>query len=108
MDNYEDKSDFEINKAVAEALGIKEPYSAISPELWLEWDALDYCNNPSDAWPIIIENDIVFERRGHYGLFSAWHRKHLGSEAWMREHSTFSKNVLRAMMIVFLKMQEAK
>lgn len=55
MKNYEDMSDFEINCQVAKANNwtsksfIHEIHSG-------EWNP---CQNPSDAWPIIDENNIT-------------------------------------------------
>jgi len=121
--DYDNASDFDLNKAVADALGYKVghgwvtdldgiyPYIVTDDEekkgsIGLRFILPDYCNNWSDTGPILIENDIVFERRGFGNLFSAWHRKHISSEAWMREHSTHDNNVLRAICIVFLKLKE--
>ncbi|TWY19391.1 phage protein NinX family protein [Enterobacter roggenkampii] len=97
--DYSQLSDFEINSAVSMALLDKSAnpsarYVAIG----------NYCNNPADAWPIIVENKI--------GLTPPMH-----DENW--EAMTFDKfgyvnkneynvNPLRAAMIVFLLMKEKK
>ncbi|MCC2615982.1 DUF2591 domain-containing protein [Aestuariibacter halophilus] len=59
-----------------------------------------YCNNPSDAWPIIVENKIsIWSQGSNSKLWCAfWH-----SEEGLRHVST---NPLRAAMIVYLMMQE--
>jgi len=111
MDNYEDKSDFEINKAVAEALGNKHHweegcYSVVfgpSVKLCLccphpSFKLYDYCNNPSDAWPIITENKI-----GTRWLSDIWKAK---GNRLPAQFTYTHENPLRAAMIVFLKMQE--
>lgn len=72
MKNYASMSDFEINSAVHNAL-LSEPYSMLfMGNDRIEWTSKDgrkivtdrvpytkngvhdYCNNPADAWPIII------------------------------------------------------
>lgn len=95
--NYEDMSDNEITWRVHHVHNkVPEEYATIC--------ASDYCNNPADAWPIIVGNGISI--------------KHLpkgcnefATEEWWvagrRENKTFSKNPLRAAMICFLKMKGA-
>ena len=105
--NYEEMSDFEINKQVAinrggyqghvEHMqhGVKESDRASHGLLFTE---RDYCNNPSDAWPIILANRInVYASEGPDFM------------PWMAGCGGFmvsNKNPLRAAMIVFLMMQE--
>ncbi|HDC4601715.1 TPA: DUF2591 family protein [Enterobacter cloacae] len=64
--DYSKLSDFEINRAVAIAIGFHPDECDIakrgSPSVGVEWNedtglpirVFDYCNNPADAWPIII------------------------------------------------------
>jgi len=76
--NYEEMSDFEINKSVAEALGENIPKGwADSPWYYKTENTLSrlngdgtriektivrgYCDNPSAAWSIIVENKIDIE-----------------------------------------------
>lgn len=59
----------------------------------------DYCNNPSDAWPIIIENSITF----NYDTAQV----HVGS--YFSDKAKVSENrskALRAAMIVYLMMKD--
>lgn len=77
MTDYESMSDFEIDLAVTIAVtGLEPCYSKPSqkqrvfvakdfdndnfpPEIARQHvDIPCYCNNPADAWPIIVENDI--------------------------------------------------
>ena len=105
--NYEEMSDFEINKQVAinrggyqghvEHMqhGVKESDRASHGLLFTE---RDYCNNPSDAWPIITANRVnVYASEGPD--FMPWMA---GCAGFVLSH----KNPLRAAMIVFLMMQE--
>ncbi|WP_417764654.1 phage protein NinX family protein [Shewanella chilikensis] len=67
----------------------------------------DYCNNPSDAWPIIIENKITIDPEG-----SAW-KFDESSADWHYEDGVFNNvqchnKPLRAAMICFLKMKGAE
>lgn len=115
MKNYEDMSDFEINKAVALIAGVTFNYDG-APVRFVECDAgayadfneieFDQCNNPEDAEPIIIENRIGTIPAPDNGLWKAAHRK-IGNDD-TPYHFTQDKNPLRAAMIVFLKMNEDK
>lgn len=95
MKNYEEMSDFEINCRVhAEIMQISGLNS---------FKAKDYCNNPSYAWPIIIDNHMSIECvtvNRHAFTYRVYHS------------ASFTKstheNPLRAAMIVFLKMNEDK
>lgn len=111
MKDYSKMSDFEINKAVALSLGIEV----------VEWDGkifggverkidnvtsvigvIDYCNNPSDAWPVISENrislrpDDMYEEAPHSGYWRA------DNEDGNHCHH---ENPLMAAMIVYLMMK---
>ncbi|EKS1846874.1 DUF2591 domain-containing protein [Cronobacter muytjensii] len=60
---------------------------------------IDYCNNPSDAWPIIVENRI----RIIPILYTQWM-----AEDYLEDVSSTHENPLRAAMITFLMMQESQ
>lgn len=92
MKNYEDMSDFEINCRVhAEIIQISGLNS---------FKAKDYCNNPDDAWPIIVDNKISLTCHQSRGEWSA---------VFNADNICFhANNPLRAAMIVFLKMNEDK
>lgn len=95
MKNYEDMSDFEINCRVhAEVMQISGLNS---------FKAKDYCNNPADAWPIIIENHIAVVPY-QYTIPQAWPTA-FGAAS---KFTTEDRSPLRAAMIVFLKMNEDK
>lgn len=108
---YEDMSDFEINKLVAIEDGIDIPVIdgvwniidgniavATDPNGGLSRRSLfnDFCNNPSHAWPIILEYkiDITF-LKAETGIVLA-----SNGDFYAR-----SKNPLRSAMICFLKMK---
>lgn len=115
--NYTELSNFEINKAVAKAQGLKvHPEQARFETLWSDsviaqdWLSgrfveFNYCDNPRDAWPIIIKNNIMIIPRpkGHIGMPTA--------KSWSpNSHSAHCKSnskLLRAAMIVFLKIKNA-
>lgn len=120
MTDYSKLSDFEINVAVFEALHNGSPdckegdngaMTIISfeadviggevIEIEAERGTFNPCNNPADAWPIIVDSGI--------GIIP--YKKCL-CEAWnvsrgLIEGTTKDKNPLRAAMIVFLMMQDA-
>ena len=107
MKDYSKMSDFEINKAVALSLGIEvqEWNGKIFGGVERKIDnvtsvagVIDYCNNPSDAWPIInIERIGVYPSEGPDFM------------PWIAAKNAFSvtdKNPLRAAMIVYLMMKD--
>lgn len=115
MKNYEEMSDFEINKAVALIVGATfnddgEPVRFIECDTgaYADFNEIEFdpCNNPEDAEPIIIENRIGTIPAPDNGLWKAAHRK-IGNDD-TPYHFTQDKNHLRAAMIVFLKMNEDK
>ena len=124
--NYEEMSDFEINKAVAinrggyqghvEHMehGVKESDRDSHGIFYFE---RDYCNNPSDAWPIIVKNKIrispvmhMSDDNGEYLCTGEWEAGTLWSDDGAFYNSKYNnasnENPLRAAMIVFLMMQE--
>lgn len=121
--NYEKMDDFEINTLIAEILWLNWYCAAgdsptggweycCIPELMINDDSRlkDYCNNPADAWPIILVNEISITK---YADLDEW-------EVYGRgicvdyDHCIISEsgcsyrnnNPLRAAMIVFLMMHE--
>ena len=63
-------------------------------------------NNPSDAWPIILENKITVDPTGE-----AWQHKPHPQDYYYHEgicNNVSDKNPLRAAMIVYLMIQEVK
>lgn len=105
--NYEDMSNKQINKKVAVVNGLKE--SPVSDMMYGDGLVVyphsnevnfDPCNNPSDAWPIIVENeiDIYFNSSDGHGAY-----KHIDNNSGI---DTPCKNPLRAAMICFLKMKD--
>lgn len=106
MNKYRDKSDFEINKAVAKHIGglalslavIDDPYKP-------GWNPgkFDPCNNPADAMPIIIENGIAIHpyKTATPSAFDTEIGEFYG-------HAVFNKNIYRAAMEVFLMMKDAE
>ncbi|EKY3088549.1 DUF2591 family protein [Cronobacter dublinensis] len=70
----------------------------------------DYCNNPSDAWPIIVANGISLN---HYtGTWEASYEYDAPIGAFRTDETVTCaiehKNPLRAAMIAFLLMQESQ
>lgn len=114
--NYEQMSDFEINKLVAEALPFTQvvgtgEYPSVSESAVhverkkfkygnVEECGVDYCNNPSAAWPIILENkiDIFFEDSSCIAA-----KLYLSLK---EDICVENRNPLRSAMIVYLMMQE--
>ncbi|EOU9618887.1 phage protein NinX family protein [Klebsiella aerogenes] len=107
--DYSKLSDFEINKRVFESktslAALSYPHSADKRSCGhkdindiYQW--FDFCNNPADAWPIITSNRI--------GIVPG-----TATDKWAAHHGNWDIAIadvkpLRAAMIVFLMMQEAK
>ncbi|MDI3361198.1 DUF2591 family protein [Lelliottia sp. V89_10] len=116
--DYSKMSDQEINMAVAEILfperpviesKSRPPSACITGHLPSQW--VDYCNNPADAWPIIVSNLISVEP--DYEFIDPSEEQVFASGAWIAEHydgkgallQSVDINPLRAAMIVFLMIQ---
>jgi len=97
----EQMSDFEINKAVAEALGMIVDGGFDGGSVCCgktgagDLERRDYCNTVGDAWPIIFDNKISLD-------ISDTHTAAIGGD----NHCYIHTNPLCAAMIVFLMMQE--
>ena len=61
---------------------------------------VDYCNNPADAWPIIVENEIT--------LISSWNVEGVWGATVTPWNSCEHTNPLRAAMIVLLQLNDAE
>lgn len=118
--DYENATDEQINKAVTMAVGkFKDSdYSSVSGNYhkgnvfdcnYSVGVVHDYCNNPSYAWPIILEDKINL----------LWNTESTEWEAQAVvtidmyqpptcEYYYYDKNPLRAAMIVYLMMNEDK
>lgn len=109
MNKYSDKSDFEINKAVAvningaEAVVEKFGILYINDEDRSAMVSFNPCNNPSDAMPIIIENGICMN---YIDKDIGWCAYHFDEEKG--ELEIYDKNYYRAAMICFLIMKDAE
>lgn len=113
MTDYSKMSDFEINKAVASLIYSKSqtttPYNH-RPDVQVFHlngtnEFFDYCNNPADAWPIIVDNGISLECVIVNRHEKTWRAQF--KPAYVKHHANH-KNPLRAAMTVFLMMQEKK
>lgn len=112
--DYSKLSDFEINRRVADIAmngtwHVKPSHPDNDTGGWLygsngiqTYELPDYCNNPENAWPIIVEHKINIE--WHEWKNSEWMPYALNN-ATMK--SCYATNPLRAAMITFLMMQES-
>ena len=119
MNKYRDKSDFEINKAVADFYLTRE-YRFNSADKIVELMDIDLscefggeinlkdkyvtgtfdpCNNPVDAMPIVIENGISMVR-----VNNEWSARQFNNHCIEVNDS----NYYRAAMICFLMMKDAE
>jgi hypothetical protein len=116
MTDYSKMIDFEINKLVAIQLGMKpfcettgwqgltsKPYVDVIVRGAGRMGAFNPCNNPSDAWPIIVENNIAIVPCRH-AIPQAWPTKFGMASKFLVE----DRNPLRAAMIVYLMMKESE
>ncbi|HCR3184428.1 TPA: DUF2591 family protein [Morganella morganii] len=122
MNKYRDKSDFEINKAVFVAAKINHDDTDLSGSKVFygngaKWIEFDPCNNPVDAWPIILKNRISIiipgneYSDGYSTPFAASgfdDVSHITRNTYYTDEESFNQNPLRAAMEVFLMMKEAE
>lgn len=125
MVDYAEVSDFEINCKVARSLGEvftiptkrkPNPYLYVGESTIQKLNAdgtcveryivKDYCNNPADAWPIIVENriSINFDSSPDGDAPVEWVT---ANTEYFSGYLQVNK-ALRAAMIVFLMMQDEK
>ena len=118
MNKYEKMSDPEINTRVAEITGrvIQSPtakgrqvVAVLSQKLDGLVDTFDPCNNPLDAWPIIVDNEISLVKDAMEDKWSA----RSGVDEFTYESMSYwiefsHEKPLRAAMIVFLMMKDAE
>lgn len=136
MTKLSELSDFEINKRVAVALDIDMHFfisesedsfdSEVLPSergpIWQtsahvvrqytpsNGNCFNPCNNPTDAWPIILEHGIsIISAKGEFicvpsnSIIDGWTGDN--AETIYSSSGVVHKNPLRAAMIVFLEMQ---
>ncbi|HBB9911909.1 TPA: phage protein NinX family protein [Citrobacter freundii] len=103
--DYSVLHDGEINMKVCSALGLGlSGYARIirQGDVTILLDdnktLVDYCNNPADAWPIIVDNSIGIKKQSN-GLWVS--SRHGGM------YPQYHENPIRAAMIVFLMMQDS-
>lgn len=110
MKDYSKMSDFELNVQVAEREGINWycPASCSPTGRWEycgvgrlmlkdESSLQDYCNNPSDAWPILMDNRISL----------TWVNGECRASSVKSGYHEFScGNAMRSAMIVYLMMKD--
>lgn len=111
MVNYVEMNNHQINKRVARVLGVE--WVAVAQDgLILDGESasVDYCSNPSDAWPIIVSNGICLTSPELDSKSNRWHAcwtPNGGSS--LRGLIAFSdENPLRAAMVCFLKLTDAR
>lgn len=115
--NYEDMSDFEVNKLVSNFIDLIFTFNDTDETVYIcekdgAWDMVpisyfDPCNNPSDAWPIIIDNKIdVSHCVGGWVSCSVFKTDERGM--YREFYKSTNEKPLRAAIICFLKMKDAE
>lgn len=113
MEDYSKKSDFEINNEIASVL-CKEmndgsEYSVFMCESLVR-NVPNYCNNPSDMWPLIVENNIalrpIYIREYNNKKTIEWEAKNTQRDFPNKTVGWDDKNPLRAAAIVFLMLND--
>ena len=115
--NYEEMSDFEINAAVTCIVHNCQGWEfnwtnscffhcGVDGSGYFSQSIINYCNNPSDAWPIIVENGISLVWMN--AEVSYYEAHGINEEIWDEDWQSQHPNALRAAMICFLKMKDAE
>ena len=110
MNKYSDKSDFEINKAVAINISGLRVVVEKNNKIYIhEGDSgvivrFDPCNSPTDAMPIVIENNISLRAPS---LTDRWRAEFVDEydRLSIGYYMSRNQNPLRAAMEVFLLMK---
>lgn len=114
MRTWNDWSDLEVNRKVAEVLGKKVVQHSMIFEgkIWVieGEDGIerlpDYCNDIVHAWPIVYENEITIQSPDYY-QDGMWHVSgSVDSDYGTKDCYSYKSNneVIRSEMIVFLMM----
>ena len=125
MKTWDDWSDFEVNKAIANALGVSwhlKPNTYDNTN-WV-WSAnYDndkgvelpcYCNNPADMWPICLDNGIsLINDKGYCHAttdpYETYEPHGLSKSDGFHSYMVKDKSkLMRAAAIVFLEMNGVK
>lgn len=120
--DYSKLSDFDINKLIADIVmngtwHVRPSHPDNNTGGWLygsngiqTYDLPDYCDNPADAWPIVVENKISLVWIAETSRWCASHGGNAESEYWGWDEcpDVYHENInpLRAAMTVFLMMHE--
>lgn len=113
MKNYADMGDFEINSAVASALGVDFEAHETGVYASVKWGGdnvvsvagiVDYCNNWADAGPVIDEIFSSLTSTGKYDDGIGFGERDMTVWQAQMHHNKCGK--LRAAMIVFLMMKD--
>lgn len=105
MKNYSEMSNQEIALRVAQLNEMYEDITFTAHDDYVElgdganWRKFNPCNNPSDAWSIILDSRITISPITRGVLWQAF--------VIYGKYEFVDKNPLRAAMIVFLMMKEA-
>ncbi|HHR6050780.1 TPA: phage protein NinX family protein [Providencia alcalifaciens] len=108
MNKYTELSDFEINKKVF--ISLYGESSLKDKDMLGVFNRSDYCNNPSDAMPIIIENRVAIfpiETLGVKYWCAASDFEDIGEKEIIWGMEANNKNPLRAAMETYLLMKDA-
>lgn len=111
MKDYASMSDQELGRLVAAARGMDGGGSYSGATLVVRngvWDIFDPCNNPADAWPILLDNEISLVKFKGDDVWEAWGSVSSCYGELERAHAEPDENPLRAGMIVFLMMKESE
>lgn len=106
MKDYSAMSDQQINTAVGMSFGEKigeavNGLQIVNIDAQYLCSSFDPCNNPADAWPIILENKINIDHRS--GFKNPMAKSCTDNSLYATHH-----NVLRAAMTVYLMMKDAE
>ncbi|MBN4863316.1 MULTISPECIES: phage protein NinX family protein [Providencia] len=113
MNKYTELSDFKINRRIAVMIhkysDFIEQYD--NKTIYVDGNVFDPCNNPADAMPIIIENDIAIfpaHKLGIENWCAASGFYDIGEREVIWGMESNNKNPLRAAMELFLLMRDAE
>ena len=117
--DYSQLSDFEINKRVSDVFWpdinkspecnnktFPQNSSVVYKDNGYGGFSRDYCNNPADSWPIIVNNQISLMYEEAIGKWCAGKPYWVDGCEWQLDIDVMEANPLRAAMMVFLMIQD--
>lgn len=96
-------TEFEINKAVADKLGVTDDYTSFNPMILYSFDP---CNNVEQAWEIMMKHNICVTK-GEFNNYDAVHNlEYYADGNWTVDTCVSHEKPLVSAMLCFLEINK--